>query len=97
MYSTPSLTGEQLQEMWRACSDVSGEPDASHACRRLAERLTDILAAPTVVFRRDVSRWKLLGETSPMVPGKTAPAGEELDRALTPLDGTYALVRSAGG
>jgi diguanylate cyclase (GGDEF)-like protein len=97
LFSTPSMTGEQLQEMWRACSEVSTEPDASHACRRLAERLTEILKAPAVVFRRDVSRWKLLGESSPVVPGRTAPAGTELDLALTPLDGSYTIVQSAGG
>jgi hypothetical protein len=90
------MTDEQLQEMWRACSEVSSEPDASHACRRLAQRLTEILRAPAVVFRRDVSRWKLLGETSP-APDRTAPSGAELDRALTPPDGCHALVKSADG
>jgi hypothetical protein len=97
VFSIPSMTDEQLQEMWRACSEVSTEPDASHACRRLAERLTEILNAPAVVFRRDVSRWKVLGETVLAMPGRIVPAGAELDHALTPLDRSYSVVKSAAG
>jgi putative methionine-R-sulfoxide reductase with GAF domain len=97
VFSIPSITDDQLQEMWRACGEVSTEPDASRACLRLAERLSAILGAPAVVFRREVSRWKLLGETSPVAPGRTPPAEGDLDRALTPLEGSYSLVTTTGG
>jgi len=90
------VTGEQLQEMWRACSEVSTEADATSACSRLADRLSEILNAPAVVFRRDVSRWKLLGERSPVESGETAPAGADLDRALMPVDGFYTIVKGEG-
>ena len=45
MFSTPSVTDDQLQAMWRACSEVATQPDARQACRRLAERLSEILHA----------------------------------------------------
>ena len=66
--------------MWRACRAVWTEPDARQACRRLAERLSEILQAPTLIFRREVSPWKLLGV--PESSGFSAPAVSELDRAL---------------
>ena len=40
MFSTASLTDEQLQAMWHACSEISSQPDARQASRRLSERLS---------------------------------------------------------
>ena len=54
------VTEEQLHAIWTLCSDVSHEPGPREACRRLSEGLTEILGAPTPVFSREVSPWKLL-------------------------------------
>ena len=67
VFSTADVTDEQLHAMWYACSEISTQPDARQACRRLSERLSQIIAAPTIVFRRDVSPWKMV--TSSAVPG----------------------------
>src|SRR4029453_5221955 len=82
--------------MCGACSEVSTQPDARQACRRLAERLTNILTAPTVIFRRDVSPWKLLGGTDAVGPGLVAPDVNELDRILPFVDGGYRTIEQAG-
>lgn len=97
MFSTPSVSDEQLQAIWRACSEVSTQPDARQACRRLAERLTNILTAPAVIFRRDVSPWKLLGGTSMVTPGLAAPDARELDQALPVFENGYRTIETAGG
>jgi diguanylate cyclase (GGDEF)-like protein len=83
---SPSVTSDQLQAMWRACRDVSQERDARQACRRLAERLSEILAAPAVIFRRDVSPWKLLGSAGVVV---APPDVGALGQGLPQFDGSY--------
>jgi diguanylate cyclase (GGDEF)-like protein len=55
--------------MWHACSEIASQPDARQACRRLSERLSEIISAPTYVFRRESSPWKLVAGTPP--PGAT--------------------------
>ena len=97
MFSTPSVSDEQLQAIWRACSEVSTQPDARQACRRLAERLTSILTAPAVIFRRDVSPWKLLGGTSMVTPGPAAPDVRELDQVLPVFGNGYRTIETGGG
>ena len=83
MFSTASVTKEQLHAMWQACG--GGQfPDADQASRRLSERLSEILSAPTLLYHREVSPWKLLasshgGVTS--LPCSAAP-GAELDQLL---------------
>ncbi len=85
VFSTSSVTHEQLQAMWDACTEISTEPDAHHACRRLAERLSEIISAPAVVFRRDVSPWKLIA--SPPGTGlDLGPAPAQLERLLPTHD-----------
>jgi diguanylate cyclase (GGDEF)-like protein len=96
LFSSPTVTDEQLQAMWCACSEVSTQPDARQACRHLAERLTSILTAPAVIFRRDVSPWKLLGGTNMVLPGLGAPDVTELDRVLPFSDGGYRTIETGG-
>src|SRR4029453_17810796 len=83
--------------MCGACSEVSTQPDARQACRRLAERLTSILTAPAVIFRRDVSPWKLLGGTSMVTPGPAAPDVPELDQVLPVFGNGYRTIETGGG
>ena len=96
LFASPTVTDEQLQAMWHACSEVSTEPDARQACRRLAERLTSILTAPAVIFRRDVSPWRLLGGTSLVSPGLAAPDVADLDRVLPFFEGGYRTIETGG-
>ena len=72
VFSSAEVTDEQLHAMWHACSEISSETDPRAACRRLSERLSEIIAAPTAVFRRDVSPWRLLASAAPPAP---RPAG----------------------
>lgn len=58
MFSTGHVTDEQLHAIWAACSEVSHESTPRDACRRLSQRLSEILAAPALVFSRDVTPWK---------------------------------------
>lgn len=94
--STPSVTDEQLQAMWRACSEVARQADARQACRRLSERLSDILCAPAVVFRRDVSPWKLVSPPT-VVTDMATPVMGELDRMLPFFEGTFKTLGTRGG
>jgi diguanylate cyclase (GGDEF)-like protein len=72
VFSTAGVTSEQLHAMWQACSAISSEPDARRACSQLTERLSEILAAPAVIYRREVSPWKLVSSAAP--PGGSTPA-----------------------
>jgi diguanylate cyclase (GGDEF)-like protein len=82
VFATSGLTDEQLHAMWYACSEISSQPDVSLACRRLSERLSEIIEAPTAVFRREVSPWKLV------VSNPTTGRGDfDADRAGVALDG----------
>ena len=95
MLSPPTVTDDQLQAMWRACSEVSTQPDARLACRRLADRLSEILVAPAVIFRRDVSPWKPVGPPAPGgVPEALPPDVNELDQALPVSGGTYTTLET---
>jgi len=98
VFSTPIVTDDQLQAMWRACTDVSAQPDARQACRRLSERLGEILQAPAVIFRRDVSPWKLLGGGATLTTaGAGAPDVGTLDQVLPFFEGSYKTLRTTGG
>ena len=96
MFSTASLTDEQLQAMWHACSEISSQPDARQASRRLSERLSEILAAPTVVFRRDVSPWKLFGASGALADGLPAPTAAQLDQLVPFVDASYQTISGPG-
>jgi diguanylate cyclase (GGDEF)-like protein len=97
VFSTASVTGEQLQAMWHACSEIASQPDARQASRRLSERLSDILAAPTVVFRRDVSPWRLFGAAGPATAGLPAPTAAQLDQLVPFVDASYQTITGPGG
>ena len=60
MFSTAEVTDEQLHAMWGACNEMASQPDTREAYRHLSERLSEIISAPTIVFRREVSPWKLV-------------------------------------
>ena len=60
MFSTGHVTDEQLHAIWSVCSEVSHEPTPQDACRRLSQRLTEILSVPALVFSRELTPWKLL-------------------------------------
>jgi diguanylate cyclase (GGDEF)-like protein len=99
VFSTAGVTDEQLHAMWYACSEISSQPDARQACRRLSERLSQIISAPTVVFRRDVSPWKIVA-SSP-VPGEDrsqvpAPATSELENLVPAPDACYLPINGEG-
>lgn len=92
MFSTAGVTDEQLHAMWYACSEISTQPDVRQACRQLSERLSQIIAAPTIVFRRDVSPWKLVasspkpGGDKSLVP---APEPSQLEQLVPAPDASY--------
>src|SRR5215212_3737492 len=83
--------------MWRACHRVWTEPDARQACRRLSEALSQILQAQTLVFRREVSPWKLMGAASPATAGLSAAHLSELDQALPFFQGAQKAIANLGG
>jgi len=73
VFSTAGVTRDALHAMWQACRAISAEPDLVTACQQLAVRLSAILGAPAVMYRREVSAWKLLSSD----PGlRGARAGE---------------------
>jgi diguanylate cyclase (GGDEF)-like protein len=91
VFSTAEVTDEQLHAMWCACSEISSQPDPRQACRRLSERLSQIISAPTAIFRREVSPWKLVA-SSPAPDGNNAlvptpPLAELENLAPAPGDG----------
>jgi diguanylate cyclase (GGDEF)-like protein len=92
VFSTAEVTDEQLHAMWYACSEISSQPNAREACRRLSERLSQIISAPTVVFRRDLSPWTLVvsspapGEDRAIVP---PPAASQLEQLVPSPDVRY--------
>lgn len=55
-----ALSPEQVDLLWQSCAESSTERNADLACRRLAERIAQIVGAPVAVFRRDVNPWKLV-------------------------------------
>jgi len=95
--ATLSVTHEQIQAMWQACRGVWTEPDARQASRRLAERLSNILQAPALVFRRDVSPWKLMGPSTAATTQLAAAHLAELDRALPFFEGKEKRIANLGG
>jgi diguanylate cyclase (GGDEF)-like protein len=88
VFSTGGVTDEQLHAMWYACSEISSQPDPQEACRRLSERLSQIIQAPAAVFRRDVSPWKLVAGSQPDLEGPFAAdsIAAELDRLVAVPD-----------
>ena len=91
--SPDEVTDEQLQAMWQACVEISKEPDARVACRRLSERLSAIIDASVVVFRREVSPWKRVVSSAGWTAGDehdtSTPADDQLDEILPAGDTTY--------
>jgi diguanylate cyclase (GGDEF)-like protein len=83
--------------MWRACSEVSTRSDARQACAGLADRLSEILLAPAVIFRRDVSPWKMMSAPSLLASNLAAPAVDELDQVRPCFEGTYKVVGTPRG
>jgi diguanylate cyclase (GGDEF)-like protein len=81
VFSTTAITDEQLHAMWQACGEIASESDSRRACRRLAERLSGIIGAPTAVFRRDVAPWRLVAKAAPgaQAPVFPVPLISELD------------------
>jgi diguanylate cyclase (GGDEF)-like protein len=96
VFSTASLTDGQLQAMWHACSEISSQPDARQASRRLSERLSEILAAPTVVFRRDVSPWRLFGASGSPGDSLPAPTAAQLDQLVPFVEASYQTINGPG-
>jgi diguanylate cyclase (GGDEF)-like protein len=92
-----SVTDEQIHAMWRACREVWTEPDARRASRRLAEQLSEILQAPALVFRREVSPWKLMGPASDATAGLAAAHLADLDQALPFFQGREKKIADLGG
>jgi diguanylate cyclase (GGDEF)-like protein len=76
-----ALTPEQLELLWRSCGDAALQGTAERACRRLAERMAHIIGAPIVVFRRDVTPWKLIVQAGDPALGTVLPVPESLDRS----------------
>ena len=74
-----ALTPEQIDLIWRSCVDAASEATAERACRRLAERMAHIIGAPVVVFRRDVTPWKLVVQAGEPAIETALPAPESLD------------------
>ena len=99
MFSTAGMTDEQLHAMWQACGEIAGQPDPRAACRRLSERLSEIISAPTIVFRREVSPWKIVA-SSPGPGGEHAaifpPVSERL-REMVPAPALYPLAGAQEG
>jgi diguanylate cyclase (GGDEF)-like protein len=87
--SPAGVTEEQLHAMWAACLEISGQPSARQACRLLAERLTRIIGAPVVVFRRDVSPWKLVS-SGEEAPPASLPTIDQLEDVVTWPDTSFA-------
>lgn len=98
MFSTAGLTDQQLHAMWSACGEISALPHAREASRLLSERLSAIIAAPTLIFRREVSPWKLVAGASEPAGARdaTAPTSVQLDR-MRLSDAWYRPVISPDG
>jgi diguanylate cyclase (GGDEF)-like protein len=100
VFSAPELTDEQLHAMWHACSEIASQPDARQACRRLAERLSEIVGAPIYVFRRDASPWKLVCSTPPAAEGHAhaafAPPAAQLDDIVSLPQAAYPPISGLG-
>jgi diguanylate cyclase (GGDEF)-like protein len=99
VFSTGGVTDQQLHAMWYACSEIASEPDARQACRRLSERLSQIIDAPTAVFSRDVSPWKLVASSQP-ADGAAVPAASlaaQLDELVPAPDASYLPYARARG
>lgn len=98
MFSTASVTDEQLHAMWQACSEMSNDPDPAQASRRLTERLSEILSAPTLLYHREVSPWKLLASAhsgGDELPPNAAPRAE-LERLFAAHDVLYRPISGVG-
>jgi diguanylate cyclase (GGDEF)-like protein len=99
VFSTHGVTDEQLHAMWYACTEISTQPDTRLACRRLSERISEIIEAPTAVFRRDVSPWRLVVSSSP--DGDVAAAepslAAQLDALATTADSVHFAIAGNGG
>jgi diguanylate cyclase (GGDEF)-like protein len=98
VFSTASVTKEQLHAMWQACTEVANFPDADQASRGLTERLSEILSAPTLLYHREVSPWKLLASShggADSLPCSAAP-GAELDQLFATSDILYRPITTAG-
>jgi diguanylate cyclase (GGDEF)-like protein len=98
VFSTAGVTDEQLHAMWYACSEISSQPDTRQASRRLSERLSQIIAAPTAVFRREVSPWTLIA--SAVAPGidrahAPSPSAALLEELVPVVDASYLPIGSA--
>jgi diguanylate cyclase (GGDEF)-like protein len=83
-----------MQALWRACSEAAGEPGARQACRRLSERLKQILSVQTIIFRRDVSPWKKLEPPVGAEGAPAAPTAADLEAWLPVSDARYELITS---
>jgi diguanylate cyclase (GGDEF)-like protein len=80
VFSTTAITEDQLHAMWQACGEVASEADSRRACRRLAERVSAIIGAPTAIFRRDVAPWRLVARAAPGSQVVPVPLVSELDQ-----------------
>ena len=85
VFSTTGVTQDQLHAMWSACSEIASEPDTRSAYQHLSERLSKIIAAPAVVFRRDVSPWRLVGRAAVNRDADAGPSTPAASAALEPL------------
>ena len=88
------VTDAQLDAIWRACSDIATESEVREACRNLATRLTTILGAPAVVFRRDVSPWKVVATSGAATELTPAAAVEHLRRLVPAFEASYHVIRA---
>ena len=97
MFSPAEVTDEQLHAMWSACSEIGSEPDTRTAYLRLSERLAEIIGAPTQVFRRDVSPWRVVARSSAAAETRQpAATATELDMLVPLSDARYATVTGSG-
>ena len=88
MFSTEDLQNDHLQAMWHACSEMSAQPDVTRACRFLTKRLSEILAAPTAVFRREVLPWRMVANSDAAAFGQM-PSPAVINRLVVSSDTSY--------
>jgi diguanylate cyclase (GGDEF)-like protein len=97
VFPAGTVTDEQLQAIWSACSEASHEPAPAGACRRLSQRLSDILGAPAPVFSREVSPWKLI-EGSVSDPSRwTSVAAPKFDNLCPSATERYHVLHAEDG
>jgi diguanylate cyclase (GGDEF)-like protein len=76
-----ALSPQQIELLWGACAESATQGSAERACRRLADRMAEIIGAPVVVFRRDVAPWKMVIQAGNPAPATMLPQPDTLEAA----------------